>query len=107
VVPGVSAVEGAVAGAAVGAVAGALSKEDVSASRRGEGWALVDDSVRGDREVGDRVLARYDGNRDGELDRREGELAARDLDRMLDSDNNGSISGDELAQNRDYALRNL
>jgi hypothetical protein len=111
VVPGVSAGEGAAIGAAVGAAASALSKnrdyERTRSGYRGSGWSELDETVRNDAAIQDRVMSRYDTNRDNELDRGEGQLAARDLRRLLDTDNNGNISRDEYERNRDYAIRNL
>ena len=110
VVPGISTGQGAAVGAAVGAVAGALDKDGsgrTTAGYRGSGWAEIDDTVRGDFDLQGRIMARYDTNRDNELDRREGELASRDLRRMMDSNNDGNISRDEYDRNRDYAVRNI
>lgn len=110
VVPGVSTAEGAAVGAAVGAVAGALDKDRggrTIGGFRGSGWAELDDTVRSDYDLQTRVMARYDTNRDNELDRGEGQLAARDLRRMLDSNDDGNISREEYDRNRDYALRNI
>jgi outer membrane lipoprotein SlyB len=110
VVPGISTAQGAAVGAAVGAVAGALDKDNggrTTSGYRGSGWAELDDTVRSDYDLQTRVMARYDTNRDNELDRGEGQLAARDLRRMLDSNNDGNISREEYDRNRDYALRNI
>ena len=110
VVPGVSTAQGAAIGAAVGAVAGALDKDGngrTSAGFRGSGWSEIDDTVRSDYELQARIIARYDTNRDNELDRSEGQLANRDLKRMMDSNNDGNISREEYDRNRDYAVRNI
>ena len=110
VVPGISTAQGAAVGAAVGAVAGALDKDGdgrTSAGYRGSGWAEIDETVRTDFDLQSRIMARYDTNRDNELDRREGELANRDLERMMDSNNDGNISREEYNRNRDYAVRNI
>jgi|GEM_PF-5192258 len=111
VIPGVSVAEGAAAGAAVGAVAGAVNRNRddgrTSSGYRGSGWAEIDGSVRNDMAIQDRVMSRYDTNRDNELDRSEGQLAARDLRRLMDNNNDGNISREEYDRNRDYALRNL
>lgn len=110
VVPGISTGQGAAVGAAVGAVAGALDKDGsgrTTAGYRGSGWSEIDDTVRGDFDLQGRIMARYDTNRDNELDRSEGELANRDLRRMMDSNNDGNISREEYNRNRDYAVRNI
>ena len=110
VVPGVSTAQGAALGAAAGAVAGALDKDGsgrTTAGYRGAGWAEIDETVRTDFDLQSRIIARYDTNRDNELDRREGELANRDLERMMDSNNDGNISREEFDRNRDYAIRNI
>lgn len=112
VVPGISTVEGAAIGAAVGAIAdatGVLRNRDgrTVGGYGGSGWAEIDSDVRNDVAIQQRVIARYDTNRDNELDRSEGQLADRDLKRLMDSDNNGNISNDEYNRNRDYALRNI
>lgn len=110
VVPGVSTAQGAALGAAAGAVAGALDKDGsgrTTAGYRGSGWAEIDETVRTDFDLQSRIIARYDSNRDNELDRREGELANRDLKRMMDSNNDGNISREEFNRNRDYAVRNI
>ena len=110
VVPGVSTAQGAALGAAAGAVAGALDKDDnrrTTSGYRGAGWAEIDETVRADFDLQSRIIARYDTNRDNELDRREGELANRDLERMMDSNNDGNISREEYDRNRDYAVRNI
>ncbi len=111
VVPGVSAGEGAAIGAAVGAVAGALDKNRdsgrTSSNYRGAGWNEIDETIRYDAALQDRIMSRYDTNRNNELDRSEGQLAERDLRRLMDTNNDGNISQDEYNRNRDYALRNL
>lgn len=110
VVPGISTAEGAAVGAAVGAVAGALDKDRggrTASGYRGSGWAEIDGSVRNDMAIQDRVMARYDTDRDNELDRGEGQAAARDLRRLMDTNNDGNISREEYDSNRDYALRSL
>lgn len=112
VVPGISTVEGAAIGAAVGAIAGATGVLNGNNGRTasgygGSGWAEIDSDVRNDVAIQQRVIARYDTNRDNELDRSEGQLADRDLKRLMDQDNNGNISSDEYNRNRDYALRNI
>ena len=109
--PGVSAGEGALAGAAIGAVTGALSKdrdrERTAAGYRGEGWREVDESVRNDMAMQDRIMARYDSNRDGVLERGEGQIAERELLRLFDTNRDGRISREEYDRNREYAMRNL
>lgn len=112
VVPGLSTAEGAAIGAAVGVIAdatGVLRNRDgrTVGGYGGSGWAEIDSDVRNDVAIQQRVIARYDTNRDNELDRSEGQLADRDLKRLMDSDNNGNISNDEYNRNRDYALRNI
>jgi len=112
VIPGISTVEGAAIGAAVGAIAdatGVLRKKDgrTVGGYGGNGWAEIDSTVRNDVALQQRIIARYDSNRDNELDRNEGQLANRDLRRLMDNDNNGNISNDEYNRNRDYALRNI
>jgi len=112
VVPGISTIEGAAIGAAVGAIAdatGVLRKKDgrTVGGYGGSGWAEIDGTVRNDVAIQQRVIARYDTNRDNELDRSEGQLADRDLKRLMDTDNNGNISDDEYNRNRDYALRSI
>ena len=110
VIPGISTAQGAAVGAAVGAVAGALRKDGdgrTTAGYRGSGWAEIDSSIRGDYDIQTRVIARYDTNRDNELDRSEGQLAARDLRWLFDTNNDGNISSDEYSRNRDYALRSI
>jgi hypothetical protein len=112
VVPGLSTAEGAAIGAAVGVIAdatGVLRDRNgrTAAGYGGTGWAEIDSDVRNDVALQQRVMARYDTNRDNELDRSEGQLADRDLKRLMDTDNNGNISNDEYNRNRDYALRNI
>jgi hypothetical protein len=112
VVPGLSTAEGAAIGAAAGVIAdatGVLRDRNgrTAGGYGGSGWAEIDSTVRNDVALQQRVIARYDTNRDNELDRSEGQLASRDLRRLMDSDNNGNISNDEYNRNRDYALRNI
>lgn len=112
VIPGLSTVEGAAIGAAVGAIAGATGVLDGNKGRTtsgygGNGWSEIDSTVRNDTAIQQRVMARYDTNRNNELDRSEGQLADRDLKRLMDTDNNGNISDDEYNRNRDYALRSI
>lgn len=110
VVPGISTGQGAAIGAAVGAVASALDKNNnnrTGSGYRGAGWDEIDSSVRNDIAIQDRVMSRYDTNRDNELSRSEGQVAARDLRRLMDTNNDGNISREEYDRNRDYALRNV
>ncbi len=112
VVPGLSTAEGAAIGAAVGVIAdatGVLRDRNgrTAGGYGGAGWAEIDSDVRNDVALQQRIIARYDTNRDNSLDRDEGRLADRDLKRLMDTDNNGNISNDEYNRNREYALRNI